>query len=276
MLFTYQICRILKIPAILYNQSPLWEDKIKNDLPHRIVRRLTPAKRITPVLGVPGADKVAEPGACYVPFVMKPMLSPDEKQYCRDGKIRVFSVGKYEKRKNHRMLIEIIDELSEYPLHLTIAGECAADFHKDYYHELKAYIKEHGLSEKITLLKNLNREQLNAEYQKADFFVIPSTLEPASVSQLEAMAFALPVICSDTNGTACYVESAENGYLFADNQKESLKAVIEKMIIEPSNIAVMGKCSYELVKEKYRFESYLEAIMTIYYDITVSCNRHQK
>ena len=32
----YLLCKKYKIPAILYNQSPLWEDCIKNDPAHRL------------------------------------------------------------------------------------------------------------------------------------------------------------------------------------------------------------------------------------------------
>ena len=63
-IFAYFFCKKYKIPAILYNQSPLWEDYIKNDLPHRLMRKLTPEVRMTPVLGTPGPNKVKEPGLC--------------------------------------------------------------------------------------------------------------------------------------------------------------------------------------------------------------------
>lgn len=85
-IFTCLACRGLKIPMILYNQSPLWEDKIKNDLPHRIVKSLLPKIRITPVLGVENKDKVKEPGAVFVPFVMEPRLSPEKRNGLRMAK----------------------------------------------------------------------------------------------------------------------------------------------------------------------------------------------
>lgn len=53
---TYLICRMLKMRAILYNQSPVCEER-KSDMAHKLVKRLTPRVRMTPVLGMENEDK---------------------------------------------------------------------------------------------------------------------------------------------------------------------------------------------------------------------------
>ena len=259
-MMTYLICRRYHIPAILYNQSPLWVEE-KNDLPHRIVKSLTPKVRMTPVMGSPDSGLIREKNAFFVPFVMEAKLSPEQKTYCKNGILHIFAVGKYEKRKNILMLAEVVNDLSkEYKIHLTVAGECSTEFHKKYYQKVKQYIEKKELQDKIALLKNLTREEMDREYTKADLFVIPSTLEPASISQLEAMAFSLPVICSDTNGTACYVEEGHNGFQFKDNDKEELQRVMERFMKNPELTKELGSNSYSDVKTKYQFESYYEGI----------------
>ena len=119
---------------------------------------------------------------------------------------------------------------------------------------------EHNLQERVTLLQNLNRRQVGGEYKKADLFVIPSTLESASISQLEAMAYSLPVICGDKNGTACYVENGKNGWQFKDNNKGALKDAVVKIISDTENMKSMGKKSYEFICEKYQIETYIAGI----------------
>lgn len=267
-IFAYWCCKYNNIPAILYNQSPLWENHIKNDLAHQLMRWLTPRVRMTPVLGVAGPKKVKEQGAVFVPFVMEPAVKQDEiteveKNVSGKNKttIEIFCIGKYEKRKNQRMLLEVIRELSDNKaVHLTIAGECTSAAHEEYYKGLVNFIRESRLDEKVTLLKNLSREQVNKQYDKSDLFIIPSTAEPASISQLEAMAYGLPIICSDKNGTACYVEHGINGYLFKDNQKDSLKEITEQMLADVEKMNVMGRKSLCLVKEKYQIDAYLKGI----------------
>ena len=260
-IFATLLCRKYHIPTILYNQSPLWEDKIKNDLPHRLMRALTPKVRMTPVMGTQKPGKVIEPGAVFVPFVMEPEMAPEERAWQKDGIIHIFTIGKYETRKNQQMMIEVVEELSKrYLLHLTIAGECSTAAHQAYYDGLKNYIKAHGLEHKVTLLSNLNRQQVGEEYRKADLFVIPSTLEPASISQLEAMAYSLPVICGDKNGTACYVENGANGWQFKDNDRQALTEAVEKIISDSEEMKRMGAQSFVFIKEKYQIDAYLAGI----------------
>lgn len=255
-------CRGINVPMILYNQSPLWENEIKNDLPHRLVKRLLPSVRITPVMGVEGEGKVKEEGAVFVPFVMEPLLSPDRKEWFQDGKINILCVGKYEERKNILMLLEILSEFKErYNFNLIVAGECADHFEREYKEKLERFIVENELTEKVSLLENVVHEDMEGLYAKADLFVLPSTREPASISQLEAMAFSVPVICSDTNGTSCYIKEGNNGYCFKDNSKESLKLAVMKCISEPNSLKEMGKNSFIEVEKQCKFDIYFEKII---------------
>lgn len=263
-IFTCLACKGLNIPMILYNQSPLWEDEIKNDLPHRIVRSLLPSVRITPVLGEEKEGKVKEEGAVFVPFVMEPKLTPEEKEWFQNGRINILCVAKYEERKNILMLLNIFSQFADdYNLGLTVAGECADRFEREYKENLERFISENGLTERVTLLENLAHEDMEGLYAHADLFVLPSTREPASVSQLEAMSFSVPAICSDTNGTSCYIIEGINGYQFKDNSKEDLQRVILKCISDPDRLKEMGKNSFREIVENCKFD--------IYYDKIIAC-----
>lgn len=112
----------------------------------------------------------------------------------------------------------------------------------------------------VTVKTNVPRSKMEAEYLAADLYVIPSTREMASVSQLEAMSYALPVICSDTNGTACYVEDGITGFQFQDCSLQDLKDKLEKMLSDRSRMKAMGAAGYRALKEKYNFEIYYETI----------------
>lgn len=260
-IFAYLSIRKYHCSKILYNQSPYWEKEIKNDLPHRIVRGLLPEVRMTPVMGERKDDYVHEPGAVYIPFVMEPKLSFAEKTWFRGGEIHLFCVGKYEKRKNIDMLLAVLHELGDrYPVKLTVAGECTNRFQIEYKQKLEKYIRENELTRKVELLTNLSREQMEEQYGKSDLFVIPSTREPASVSQLEAMAFSLPVICGDKNGTACYVKDGKTGYLFKDNDKESLRKALESMVGNKEQMMKMGRQGYQEIADSCNFDLYYQGI----------------
>ena len=80
-----------------------------------------------------------------------------------------------------------------------------------------------------------------------DLFVLASRDEPAAVSHLEAMAHSLPVVCSDANGTSCYVRHGENGFIFRSGDIDDLTACIERVIKDREHLLEMGRRSYELV-----------------------------
>ena len=258
---TYLLCVKCHRKAILYNQSPVY-GVVKKDIAHRLINKITPKVRMTPVMGKEDPDCEIEKNVVFVPFVMEAKIAPKERTYCPDGVIRIFTVGKYEERKNLLMMAEIMKELSkQYKIHLIIAGECSTEFHKRYYNKLKEYISENHLENVITLYQNLERKEMERLYENTDLFVLPSTREPASISQLEAMAFSVPVICSDTNGSSCYVKNGHNGYLFRDNDINSLKETIKKILDHPCLLSEMGNNSFLDIKEKYQFENYYEGIM---------------
>ena len=259
-MLSYMLCRLHGYPCILYNQSPLW-DKKRDDLAHKLVDRLTPKVRMTPVMGEEGPNLVQDEKAFFVPFVMDTKVSPVEREYCLDEQIHIFTVGKYEKRKMLLMMLQTVEALqTKYPVHLTIAGECTEQNHQEMYATLRQYVEEHQL-QNVTLKKNLNKDEMDIEYRNADLFVLPSTGEPASISQLEAMAYSIPVICSDTNGTACYVQDGVNGYRFKDKDQIDLQSKIELLIKDPAAIKEMGANGYAYLQRNCQFENYYVGIM---------------
>lgn len=260
-IFTGLICKACRLKCILYNQTPLWDkEPPRNDLAHKIVKALTPSVRMTPVLGDPSTGYFDET-AVYIPFVIEPHLPPADKTFFKDGCVHILCVGKFEERKHHLMLLNIFHQLSaQYPLRLTLVGEVSTPYHEQYYQRVQNYISTHHLEAMVTCHTNCRPDKMSGFYCSADLFVLPSTGEFASVSQLEAMSYSLPVIVSDTNGTSCYVENGVNGYLFKNKNQEDLKEKILKIIIDRTRIPQMGAQSYRLVKEKYSFFNYWEKI----------------
>ncbi len=260
----YFLCKKAGYPCILYNQNPMWSEPDKTDFAHRLVNRFSPSIRMTPVMGSRGAGTVIKENDFFVPFVTEPQKAPEERNYFAGGVIHILCIGKYETRKHHLMLLEIVNQLKEkYPLHVTLIGEATNHFQKEYCEQVKTYVKEAHMESVAEVKTNVPRKDMDKEYEKADIFVIPSTREMASVSQLEAMSFALPVICSDTNGTACYVEDGVTGYQFKDCDKEDLKEKLEKMLSDKQKLLAMGAAGYQAVVEKYNFNRYYRSIMEI-------------
>lgn len=260
------ICKHYKIPTILYNLSPVWDSQFKDDLPHRIVRRLTPRCRMTPtdVIGVSYEGKRKDRDSYWAPFLMEPQMSPKQKSYFRNDKINIFCIGKYQERKNLWMMVYAVEKLGKkYPLHLVIAGELSNRFHQEYYDKITAYVKEHGMEEQITFYCNLNKSRVMEEYSKADLYVIPSTGEPASITVIEGMAFSIPVISGSDNGTANYILEGKTGYVFEDCDQQDLEKKIELIIQDRKKLVEMGNAAFEHVKSNFQFDRYFGVVEEI-------------
>ena len=269
----YAICRHYHIPTILYNLSPVWDKPRKKDLAHKLVWKLTPEYRITPtnLVGIDFTGLIKDEKGYWAPFLMEPQLPPEKKSYFADNRINVFCIGKYQERKNHQMMIEAVEELlPKYDLHLTIAGEISNSFHEEYFRKVSDYVRTHGLEERVTFLKNLNRTAIAEEYQRGDVYVVPSTGEPASITVIEAMAYSVPAISGTDNGTASYIDFGKTGYVFEDNNKEDLKDKLEKIICDRERLVRMGAAGYRHVQEHFQFKNYYGQIETILRKMKVS------
>ena len=77
------------------------------------------------------------------------------------------------------------------------------------------------------------------------------------------MSYSLPVICSDTNGTACYVEDGVTGYQFTDCDRKEIQEKLDRMLSDRERMMRMGAAGYQALTEKYNFERYFETIMQI-------------
>ena len=258
----YHICKKQGYPCILYNQNPLWSEPEKTDLPHRIVDRLSPKLRMTPVMGVKKEGTSIKENDFFVPFVVEPQKAPEERAYFTDDTIHILCIGKYEIRKHHLMLLDVVRQLQDkYRIRLTLVGEATNHFQKEYCEQVRKYVTEHHMEDVVTVKTNIPRSEMEREYLAADVYVIPSTREMASVSQLEAMSYSLPVICSDANGTACYVEEGVTGYQFRDCDGEDLLRKVDQMLSDRERMLRMGEAGYRALVEKYNFENYFETVV---------------
>ncbi len=259
-----------KSKCILYNQSPIWDKPSKQDFKHKLVRHLTPKFRMTPVMGIKESGKVIAEHSYFVPFVVEPQISPFEKKYFKNNHINVLCIGKYEPRKHHMMLMDVLKEISDFlgeKYHLTVIGEATGRLQKEFYFKVESYVKDNHYEDTVTLLTNVPKDITNNYFKEADIYVIPSTDEMASISQLEAMSFSIPVICSDTNGSACYVHDGENGYQFRDCDKDDLKKKLLMLMESREKIVTMGEEAYNSILANNQFIQYYDGIQKILNDM---------
>ncbi len=248
----------LRSHPILYVQRPkysspawrLWSQRVSN------------APVITPVLGDMDKCPIANRNTYYVPFVMHAATAPEHKQWFSDGFINIITIAKFYKRKNHNLLLDSLARV-EFDFRLTIIGECQNEEQKKVYYEMINYLEAKHLIDRTQVLTNLSYVQVQALYPQHDLFVLPSSNEPAAVSPLEAMAHGLPVICSDTSGTRCYIVDDYNGAIFKTGDVEDLSNKILRLVCDRDRLVTMGRRSYALVAHRHRPAYYVNAIQRL-------------
>ena len=257
--------RLLGLTVVFYTQTPAhrrvgWWKKFWRWFP----AWATGAAWITPVLGWPDLYPRALGVLRYVPFVMEPQTAPEGKDWFRGGAVNVLCIGKFERRKNHRLFMEAVSRLSgRYPVRATIVGECTTEEHGREFASVKELHASLGLGDRVVFKTNLPYREVQREYALHDLFVLPSRDEPASVSLLEAMSHSLPVICSDSNGTQCYIGQGENGYVFGKDDLDGLTAAMERVMEDRERLTAMGQRSYELVVSEHTPSRYVRALVEI-------------
>ncbi len=101
----------------------------------------------------------------------------------------VLNVGSIEERKNLLLAVQAIEQLDG--VHLVAVGR-----HTAYTDRVKAYIEEHGLSERVHLLTRLKFGDLPVLYHMASLFVYPSRFEGFGIPVIEALSAGVPVIAA--------------------------------------------------------------------------------
>lgn len=259
------VTKLLRGRLLLYIQTPMnrnltwWKRFLL-----KVTSTLTGAKWMTPVRGPAAPDDPKSVILNYVPFVIPQQTHPDDKQWFDEGAVNILTVGKYEYRKNHRLLLEAIHRLSQrYRIRATFVGECADPDSYRYLEQVKLHCEQLGLEDIVEFESNLSFSDLQRQYSRSDVFVLPSRDELAAVSPLEAMAHSLPVVCSDTNGTECYIRPGQNGYVFRTDDLDDLEACLVEIVGDRGKLVQMGRRSHELIASDHAPNRYVDAVMTL-------------
>lgn len=153
--------------------------------------------------------------------------------------------------KNQLLLVKATHELENVVLFL--AG---SERDENYSSEIKQYISSHGLEEKIFLLGNVT--DTVALLNETDVFVLPTSKlygheEGCPVSLLEAMACGVTCIASNVAGSTDLLQDGMNGYVFENDDLQSLKDKICDAITHPLN-AQKNMNLYDLNIESGKFQ----------------------
>ena len=256
------ISRYMKIPRILYDQNPLYRKR--KPFQKRLIMRLAELLffgsviRTTVVAG-DHTSGAASKNTYLLPFVVKinkDIVSSESKNEVT----KIFCVGKFQKRKNHLMLIKAIEKL---PVHLTIIGKVDTNEQKKHLQYIYNYIEKNELNEKILVINDVPYKDMGKFYKDCDIFILPSSGEQFGISILEAMSYGKPVVCSSDAGVRHCVNNRKNGIIFKKNDINSLKEAIDYLLLPEIDLEEMGKQSLIHIEKCHNSKIYMNNLKMI-------------
>lgn len=155
----------------------------------------------------------------------------------QDGKTNLIFVGRLEKRKGLRYLLEAYGKLKwDMPdLRLIVVGPGTPD--KDSYHVLSSQ----NLQD-VEFVGRVPYEDLPRYYASADIFCSPATGgESFGIVLLEAMAAGKPIVASGIEGYRGVMQHGIQGRFFQNKSVESLASELQTLILAPDLRRKMGE-----------------------------------
>jgi glycosyltransferase involved in cell wall biosynthesis len=163
----------------------------------------------------------------------------------------IIAIGRLHPVKGYDILLEALTELQDFTL--TIIGE--GKMRQEY----QAYIEVHSLHDRVTLLGEIQPQDMRNHLMKADIFCLPSRSEGFPATPLEAMACGLPVVCTNVGGMPEIVVEGENGFLCEPENSASLA----EAILKASNTTWNHESIARWAKERFSWDRWAKDIMIL-------------
>lgn len=168
-----------------------------------------------------------------------------------------FYLGRLSKEKGILNLIEAIGDIPDAKL--LIAGDGPER------ERIEAYISEHKLDGRITLLGYQNQDSIHKYITNSRFVVIPSICnENCPYSVLEAMEIGKPIVASRIGGIPELIADGENGYLYKADDINELKEKLTLLLDDDDKVNRFAQKSRELYESYYSPDSYYNELIKIY------------
>ena len=142
-------------------------------------------------------------------------------RFSQNRPLRVLHIGQMSLRKGIGRLFEAIEELRDDPVRFTFAGPIAVT--------LPVRVNR---NENVEILGLVDRAKVDELYAGADVFLFPTLSDAFGLTQLECMAWRLPVIASPFCGEV--VASDVNGIILPTVTSGSIAAAVRRVIANPA------------------------------------------
>lgn len=179
--------------------------------------------------------------------------------------IVVLCMGTIEPRKGQAMLIEAFVHLaSRFPEAVLVLVGDRGDIHGD---ALRSYADRLVLGDRLRIVPVT--PDAYEWYTMADAFALPSSVESLPRSVLEAMAFGVPVLCTDVFGLGELIVDRVNGLVVPPRDLAALEDGLHRIIrATPAERAALGAAGEAVVRARHDSAGYVGAYRSLLYGLS--------
>lgn len=163
--------------------------------------------------------------------------------------LRVLFLGQVMLRKGIQYLVKAAELLLEHPVVFDVVGPL--DITENAIKLFPQNVKFYG---------RVTRNEVSNWYRNAHLFILPTLSDGFAITQLEAMAYGLPVISTPNCGEV--VTDGVDGYLVPPRDSESIAKVIQNYIEDPTILIAQHAAALRKSKT-FPFERVATSLLTI-------------
>jgi glycosyltransferase involved in cell wall biosynthesis len=197
----------------------------------------------------------------------------DQEQYLMETKLQLLSsanenfslkmitVGSFIWYKNQAFILKVLVKLKKANIRFKLLMVGSGPLEEAYSN----FIALHQLQEQVEIVGKKNTEQLKNLYRWADIIVQAPIHEGFGKVPLEAMFFGAVPVISKTDMSDFFIEQNKRGYIFDQDDDDSLLAILNKIAEEPSILKEKMIAGREFVKN-YTLESWASHYLSNLYN----------
>jgi glycosyltransferase involved in cell wall biosynthesis len=154
------------------------------------------------------------------------------------GPLRLLFVGVLAPHKGLHRLLPVLADLAAGEVRLDVAGSTAAD--PAYVRQVRATMARLRLEERVHLHGQCNPERLAVLRAEAHVLVMPSDREAYPLAALEGLAAGLPVLLTNSGGTADLIGDSGAGQLIAPDDTSAWQTAIAALVRDRARLLVQA------------------------------------
>ena len=177
--------------------------------------------------GIERAKIAFIPLAYAEPLGQRPLQRSYPARFTRDRPLRVLFLGQINLRKGAARLLQAAELLKDEPVEFWMAGPAQIDVPERFRY-----------APQFRWIGRVARNAAGELYRRADVFILPTLSDGFALTQLEALAYALPIIASANCGRV--VKSGVNGLLLEFPSADAIAAALGFCVAHPEQLTAFS------------------------------------